>query len=222
MYVLVSSPWAASLRSRRRVCIVGFQSLGSTTDSWHVPFQTLSGIKCLHLSDVFHVTQPSFAVHNLKEFTRSSAQIQTWPLDAAKDGDRKIGRRQEMNGWIDGESEGRWRQREERREGEVLMNGLMAHWPTNVTAALPVAPSGLLKHTYRDLCVNYYKTQVGINSNTPMAFLHMHTGPLLLLLLLLKVQKKKNHSASPDRKHVVSQLQADFRNVWDVFLVCLV
>lgn len=115
----------------------------------------------------------------------------TRPLDAAKDGDRKIGRQREMNGWIDGESEGRWRQREERREGEVLMNGLMAHWPTNVTAALPVAPSGLLKHTYRDLCVNDYKTQVGINSNTPMAFLHMHTGPLLLLLLLVKVRKRR-------------------------------
>lgn len=37
-------------------------------------------------------------------------------LDAARDGDRKIGRQQEMNGWIDGESEGRWRQREEREK----------------------------------------------------------------------------------------------------------
>lgn len=68
--------------------------------------------------------------------------------------------------WVRGEMEA------ERREGEVLMNGLMAHWPTNVTAALPVAPPGLVKYTHRDLCVNYNKTQVRINCNTPVAFLH--------------------------------------------------
>lgn len=43
------------------------------------------------------------------------------------------------------ESEGRFRQR---REGEVLMNGLMAHWPTNVAVVLPVALTGLVKHTH--------------------------------------------------------------------------
>lgn len=43
-------------------------------------------------------------------------------LETAEEGER--GRQRGMNGWMGGESEGRWRQR---REGEVLMNGLMAH-----------------------------------------------------------------------------------------------
>lgn len=56
-----------------------------------------------------------------------------------------------MDGWwVRGEMEA------ERREGEVLMNGLMAHWPTNVAAALPVAPPGLVKHTYSQWCMHIH------------------------------------------------------------------
>lgn len=56
--------------------------------------------------------------------------------------EREVGSGGWMDGWwVRGEMEA------ERREGEVLMNGLMAHWPTNVASALPVALPGLVKHT---------------------------------------------------------------------------
>lgn len=58
----------------------------------------------------------SFALCDLKKFPETSEQIHKWTLDAARDRGRKIGRQQEMNGWIDGESEGRWRLREEREK----------------------------------------------------------------------------------------------------------
>lgn len=139
-----------------------------------------------------------------------------------------------MNGWMGGESEGRWRQR---REGEVLMNGLMAHWPTNVTAASPVAPRGLVKHTYSQWYIcklifysnwTYYSftTHQGHFCLLSQGYLCMGTSivtPLLLSytknctlanfcyylwLSVLKHYEKEEAVQSPHRKHKPSS------NIW--------
>lgn len=63
-----------------------------------------------------NVRRPHLQFTNWRNSPRALHKIHTWTQQAARDGGRKKGRQQGMNGWIDGESEGRWRQREEREK----------------------------------------------------------------------------------------------------------
>lgn len=92
-----------------------FKFQPSTSDSDRFDYKSFEA-SSVSTSPTFQCQAPSFALYSLKEFTQSSEQIHTRALEAARDGGRKKGRQQGMNGWIDGESEGRWRQREEREK----------------------------------------------------------------------------------------------------------